>query len=259
MVRGTEPGAAPVVQVLRRLHHARAGRLRRPRGGRRPRDGCRGPDAGEAEHAAPHPDGVRPTIVYDDYLNTLENDPTTARLLPLVSGAGTDRDPVSVGAALLDHDRAHLDWIEALLDRHPGLVRENCASGAMRADSALLSLMELQSTSDQQDPLLYPPIPAAAPLSILPERAASWACPEPGTTAEQTAFTLATGLSGRFYLCGHLDRLDAAQLELVAEAVETARELRDGLARSVPLWPLDLPAWEDRWVASARAVGRASS
>lgn len=166
-------------------------------------------------------------------------------------GPGTDHDAPSVGAGLLGHNRAHLEWIDGILDRHPDLVLENCSSGGMRTDMALLSRMQLQSTSDQQDPLLYPPIAASAPLSMLPEQAASWAYPQPEMSPEESAFTLVTGLAGRFYLSGHLNRMDAAQLTLVQEAVQAARCLRPGLVRSSPSWPLGLPSWDDRWVASS--------
>lgn len=166
-------------------------------------------------------------------------------------GPGTDRAASSAGAGLLGHARAHLDWIDGVLDRHTSLVLENCASGAMRADSALLARMQLQSTSDQEDPLLAPTIAAAAPLSMLPEQAANWACPQPEMSDEAIAFTLVTGLAGRFHLTGHLDRMTAEQRSLVAEAVRTAAELRPHLIASVPLWPLGLPGWTDRWVASA--------
>jgi alpha-galactosidase len=70
---------------------------------------------------------------------------------------------------LLAHNRAFLNWLDDLLDRHPGLTIENCASGGMRTDYALLSRCQLQSTSDQQDFLRYPAIAAAAPAAIAPE------------------------------------------------------------------------------------------
>jgi alpha-galactosidase len=70
-------------------------------------------------------------------------------------------------------------------------------------------------------------------------------------TPEESAFTLVTGLAGRFYLSGHLNRMDTAQLALVREAVDAARRLRPGLIESVPSWPLGLPDWDDRWVAAA--------
>lgn len=171
-------------------------------------------------------------------------------------GPGTDVDAPSVGHGLLEHNRAHLAWLDGVADRHPGLILENCGSGAMRADFALLSRLQLQSTSDQQEPRLYPPIAAAAPMQMLPEQAANWAYPQPGMSAEEAAFCLVTGLVGRFYLSGHLNRMTRAELGLVREAVGVARLLRDVLPEAVPSWPLGLPGWTDPVVAVALATER---
>jgi alpha-galactosidase len=165
-------------------------------------------------------------------------------------GAGTDVGG-GVGAGLLGHNRAHLDWLDRVLDRHPGLILENCASGGMRADYALLARMQLQSTSDQQDWRRYPPIAASAPLSILPEQAASWAYPQPEMTAEEAAFTLVTGLMGRLYLAGRLDGTSGPQRRQVRDAVETYRRIRHDLARATPSWPHGLPGWDDTWLSLA--------
>lgn len=164
-------------------------------------------------------------------------------------GVGADRDADSPGDGLLRQNRAQLDWIDRLRARHPGLVIENCASGAMRADYALLARLDLQSTSDQQDPLRYPPIAAGALVSILPEQAANWAYPQPDMTDEQIVFTMCTGLAGRLYLSGRLDHMDDAQRALVRDGVDLARSWGDALTRSTPVWPLGLPGWTDPWVA----------
>ncbi|GAA2213573.1 alpha-galactosidase [Nonomuraea monospora] len=164
-------------------------------------------------------------------------------------GAGTDVDATSVGAGLLAHNRAHLAWLESVLDRHPHLVLENCGSGAMRMDYAMLSRLQLQSTSDQQDFLRYPPIAVAAPLSMLPEQAANWAYPQPGMTAEEIAFTMCTGILGRLYLSGDLPRMTPEQLALVEEGVRLHKSLRAALLRATPCWPLGLPGWDDPWLA----------
>lgn len=169
-------------------------------------------------------------------------------------GPGTDRDADSAGDGLLRHARAHLDWLDGVLTRHPHLVVENCASGAMRADYALLSRLDLQSTSDQQNPLHYPPIAAGAPMSIAPEQAASWAYPQPEMTDEEIVFTMCTGLAGRLYLSGRLDAMTPAQRALVREATDLARGWEDHLSSSVPFWPLGLPGWEDPWVAVGLAA-----
>ncbi|MBT2518266.1 glycoside hydrolase family 36 protein [Agromyces sp. ISL-38] len=156
-------------------------------------------------------------------------------------GAGTDLDADSPGHGLLLHNRAHLAWLDAVLERHPELIIENCSSGAMRMDFAMLSRLQMQSTSDQQDFRLYPPIAAAAPLSMLPEQAASWAYPQPEMTEEEVAFCLVTGLLGRYYLSGYLNRMTPAQRALVREAVAAAKQLRGAISRSTPFWPTGLP------------------
>ncbi|MFC3890640.1 glycoside hydrolase family 36 protein [Lentzea rhizosphaerae] len=171
------------------------------------------------------------------------------------AGAGTDLASDSPGAGLLAANRAHLAWLDGVLDRHPGLILENCASGAMRMDYAMMARMQLQSTSDQQDPLRYPPIAVAAPMSLLPEQSASWAYPQPDMSDEDIAFTLCTGMLGRLYLSGRLDLMTAAQLESVRAAVRVHQKIRADLATSVPLWPLGLPAWDDSWLSLALTSG----
>lgn len=155
---------------------------------------------------------------------------------------------------LLDHSRAWLSWLSAALDRHPGLVVENCGSGGLRMDGASLAVAQLQSTSDQQDPLRCPPIAAAAPTAVPPEQGAVWAYPQPGFTDEEIGFTLGSALLGRVHLSGHLDRMTPRQLGLVREALVTYKAIRGDLPRSVPFWPLGLPGWTDAWVALGMRV-----
>lgn len=160
------------------------------------------------------------------------------------AGAGTDVDADSPGAGLLGHNRAHLDWLDGVLDRHPELIIENCGSGAMRCDFAILSRLQLQSTSDQQDTARYAPIAASAPLQLLPEQAGSWAYPADRMSLEEVAATLQAGLLGRLYLSGYLNRLDPERLGLVRQAVAVHKELRPVISSATPSWPLGLPAWD---------------
>ncbi|HEX6355819.1 glycoside hydrolase family 36 protein [Actinophytocola sp.] len=164
-------------------------------------------------------------------------------------GPGTQAKADSAGAGLLAHNRAHLRWLAGVVDRHPGLVLENCASGAMRMDYAMLSVLQLQSTSDQRNPLRYPPIAVAAPMSVLPEQSASWAYPQPEMSDEEIAFTMCTAMLGRLYLSGHLNRMSEARFALVRDGVVAHQAIRADLARAVPFWPLGLPDWDAPWLA----------
>jgi alpha-galactosidase len=169
-------------------------------------------------------------------------------------GTGPDTDASSPGDGLLDHTRAHLAWVEALRARYPEIILEACSSGAQRMDSTILERYDLQSTSDQQDYRLYPTIAAAAPMSMPLEMAGNWAYPQSEWTDEQIAFTLVTGLSGRLYLSGNIDRLDDRQLAIVREATLAYPEVIAHHARALPSWPLGLPAWTDAQVALASAT-----
>ncbi|MFD7656067.1 glycoside hydrolase family 36 protein [Actinosynnema sp. NPDC059797] len=198
--------------------------------------------------AVRHVDSVVDRLVGEFGIGYLKLDYNT------MPGAGTDVGGVAPGEGLLGHNRAYLAWLDALLARHPGLLLENCASGAMRMDYALLSRLHLQSTSDQQNPLLYPPIAAAAPASVLPEQCGNWAYAQPGMTDEEAVFTLATGVLGRLYLAGRVDLMDPGRRALVREAVSAHKALRAEIAGSAPFWPLGL-AGSGPWVASGlRAV-----
>lgn len=164
-------------------------------------------------------------------------------------GPGTENGTESAGAGLLGHHRAHLDWLGSLLDRHPGLILENCASGGLRMDYAQLAVTQLQSTSDQQDPLRYPPIAAAAATAATPEQAAVWAYPQPDFSDDEIAFTLTGALLGRVHLSGFLDRMSEEQFELVRSGIGIYKSIRSEIHGGLPFWPLGLPSWEDPWIA----------
>jgi Alpha-galactosidase len=170
-------------------------------------------------------------------------------------GAGTELDAAAAGDGLLGHSRAFVRWLGDIQRRHPQLLIEHCSSGAMRMDYAYLQHCHLQSTSDQQDFRLYPPIAASAPLSVLPEQAGNWAYPSVEMTDAETVFTLVSGLAGRLYLSGFLDRLRPGQRDLVAEAVAVAKRWRTPLAAAHPFWPLGLPEWDAEAIVLGFHVG----
>lgn len=162
---------------------------------------------------------------------------------------GTDVNGTSAGAAHLEHQRAYLSWVTELLDRYPGLVIENCSSGAQRMDYSMLSIHQLQSTSDQQDPVLYAAIAAAVPTAVTPEQSATWAYPQPGWDDEINALTVINSLLGRIHLSGRLDLLSAHQYDLIVEGMRVYKEIRQHLKQSHPMWPLGLPRWHDKWIS----------
>ncbi|MEU8227136.1 alpha-galactosidase [Kribbella sp. NPDC048915] len=195
--------------------------------------------------ARAHLDGTVDRLVADFGVGFFKFDNNT------MTGPGTDKGGTSLGHGLLEHNRALLDWLDGLHERHPDLLIESCASGAMRMDYAILSRLHLQSSSDQEDSLRYAPITAAAPAALLPEQAGHWAYPITGSTREQFIFAMVNGVPGRLYLSGHLNRMTPSELDLVRSALAAHRELLKDIESLVPSWPLGLPAWDDEWVALA--------
>jgi alpha-galactosidase len=164
---------------------------------------------------------------------------------------GTHVGGSSPGAAHLEHQRAYLDWVRSLLDTYPGLVIESCSSGAQRMDYAMLSVHPLQSTSDQQDPVLYAAIAAAVPTAVTPEQSATWAYPQAEWSDEINALTVVNSLLGRVYLSGRLDKINADQLELVREGMRVYKQIRHHLKTAHAMWPLGFPKWRDDWLSLA--------
>lgn len=164
--------------------------------------------------------------------------------------AGTDYQVESIGEGMLEHNRAYTALIEEIYRRHPGIILENCSSGGMREDFVQTSHFQVQSTSDQQDEQLYPPIATTAPLMMLPEQAANWAYPNISMDNETFAATLNMTMLGRFFLSGYLNKMDVKQQQIVSYAIEAYKQcVAPMLHQCEPVWPLGLPLWNDTSVA----------
>ena len=55
------------------------------------------------------------------------------------AGIGTQRAADSAGDGLLSHNRAYLEWLDHIFIIYPDLIIENCGSGGMRINDALLT------------------------------------------------------------------------------------------------------------------------
>lgn len=167
-----------------------------------------------------------------------------------IPGVGTEINAGTVGEGLLGHCRAYIEWLDSLQRRYPDLVIENCGSGAMRADYAMLQRLDLQSTSDQCDPQIYAAIAAGASMSILPEQQGNWGYAQQEMDDETAVFTLAAGITGRLYLSGFINRMNEARLELVRHAIALHRRVLAEQQQMLPFWPLGLPCFDGDWLAS---------
>ncbi|WP_256759345.1 glycoside hydrolase family 36 protein [Cohnella sp. WQ 127256] len=164
-------------------------------------------------------------------------------------GIGTETEADSFGDGLLQHNRAYLDWLDAIFVRYPDLVIENCSSGGMRMDYAMLSRHSIQSTSDQEDYAKYAAIAASSPAALTPEQSAIWSYPLREGDDEEVIFNMVNALLLRVHQSGHLAELSPRRRELVKEALDYYKTIREDIREALPFWPLGLPTQQDDWVS----------
>ena len=155
-------------------------------------------------------------------------------------GIGTELDADSVGAGLLAHERAYLAWLDSVFKKYPDLVIENCSSGGLRIDYALLSRYSIQSTSDQEDYQNYASIAVNAPAGLTPEQAAVWSYPQRNGDEEETIFNMVNAMLLRIHQSGHLAELSPERVELVKEGISYYKEIRSDIKKALPDWPIGL-------------------
>ncbi|MDP4099086.1 alpha-galactosidase [Paenibacillus sp. P96] len=165
------------------------------------------------------------------------------------AGIGTETEADSFGDGLLQHNRAYLAWLDSIFARYPELVIENCSSGGMRMDYAMLSRHSIQSTSDQEDYIKYASIAAASPAALTPEQSAVWSYPLREGDDEEVIFNMVNALLLRVHQSGHLAELSPRRKALVKEALDVYKTIRQDIREALPFWPLGLPTPQDDWIS----------
>lgn len=166
-------------------------------------------------------------------------------------GIGTELYADSVGEGLLEHERAYLKWLDGVFEKYPDLVIENCSSGGLRMDYAMLSRYSIQSTSDQEDYRGYAVIAANACAGLTPEQAAVWSYPQRDGDREETVYNMVNALLLRIHQSGHLPQLSEERRALVKEGIDYYKNIRRDICVAVPVWPLGLADSLDHWLAAA--------
>lgn len=163
-------------------------------------------------------------------------------------GIGTELGAESVGQGLLEHEKAYLNWLDDVFARYPDLVIENCSSGGLRIDYALLSRYSIQSTSDQEDYRNYATIAANAVAGVTPEQAAVWSYPMRQGDKEEVIYNMINAMLLRIHQSGHLAQLPPERLALVKEGIACYKTIRQDIKYAIPYWPIDITDNEDMWV-----------
>lgn len=165
------------------------------------------------------------------------------------AGSGTDYLADSTGDGLLQHNRAYLGWLQKTLLRYPQLVIENCGSGGLRMDYAMLQQHSIQSVTDQTDYRLMAAIAAAAASAVTPEQAAIWSYPLREGNREEVVMNMVNSLLLRVHQSGHLAALSPERFALVQEGIALYKTYREKIPHLQPFWPLGMPALSSPWLA----------
>lgn len=164
-------------------------------------------------------------------------------------GIGTEIHAESFGGGLLGHERAYLEWLDEIFAAYPDLVIENCSSGGLRMDYAMLSRYSIQSTSDQEDYCAYSVVSANAAAALTPEQAAVWSYPTEDADCENVIFNMVNSMLLRIHQSGHLVKMEGKRFDLIKAAIDYYKTIRGDIKTAVPFWPMGLGAYEDPWLS----------
>jgi alpha-galactosidase len=145
----------------------------------------------------------------------------------------------SFGQGLLEINRALLSWHDGILNRHRDLVIENCGSGGGRMEYAMLSHLQLQSSSDQEDYRKYPAIVVGATAGVVPEQLATWSYPKVNDGPDAASFNMVNAMLCRIHQSGELAKISADSMAQVKTGIHIYKEnIRPHIPESSPFYPL---------------------
>lgn len=108
-------------------------------------------------------------------------------------------------------------------------------------DYAMLSRLQIQSMTDQENYRKLPAILVGASAAVLPEQLAIWSYPLQNADADQASFNMVTAMLCRIHQSGRLDSLSTEAGKQVAEGIRIYKEvLRKHIPEAVPFYPLGM-------------------
>lgn len=170
-------------------------------------------------------------------------------------GLGVDAADSS-GEGLRAHVEGVLGFFRRVRRELPDLVVENCSSGGHRLEPALMQLCAVGSFSDAHEGPEVPVIAAGLQGVIRADQNLVWAVLRADDSADRLYYSLAASFYGRLCISGDLTRLNAAQKQILAEAValhpRIASIIIDGV--STPYFEHRSASWRQLkgWQAVAR-------
>jgi len=165
-------------------------------------------------------------------------------------GLGTEVDADSFGDGLLEYNRAFLRWLDEVLAKYPNLIMENCSSGGMRMDYAMLQRLPIQSVTDMIEYQKMISIAAVAATAVLPEQAAIWSYPRAHESHSAVAVNMINSMLLRMHLSGEITGLSAEQMAIVKEGVACYKKIRKDIASAIPFYPFGVENVGADWLCT---------
>ncbi|BDI32538.1 hypothetical protein CCAX7_45890 [Capsulimonas corticalis] len=132
-------------------------------------------------------------------------------------GVGVD-GAEALGEGLRRQTEGTYRFFDAMRERLPDLVIENCASGGNRLEPGLIGRAAMSCFSDAMD-LEAPLVAAHVQRLCLPRQMQIWAVVRESHPERRLCYGLAAGFLGRMALGGDVDRLSDAQMSFVVRSL----------------------------------------
>ncbi len=161
---------------------------------------------------------------------------------------GTEYLADSPGAGLAGAQQGAplLSWLDEVLARYPDLTIENCGSGGGSMEYAMLSHLQLQSSSDQEDYRLYPAIEVGESAGVLPEQLAIWSYQLAHGDADAAAFNHVNAMLFRIHQSGQIAELSPESFAQLKGGLQIYKDtIRPHIGKAVPYYPLGMPDMTD--------------
>src|SRR2546421_9664074 len=109
-------------------------------------------------------------------------------------------------------------------------------------DYAMLSRLQIESSSDQGDYRKYPSITTGSTAAVLPEQAGIWSYPKKDSDADQASFNMVNAMLCRIHQSGDLATLTGDSFQQVSTGIQIYKDvIRPHIPNSVPFYPLGMP------------------
>ncbi|MEE0866902.1 MAG: glycoside hydrolase family 36 protein [Clostridia bacterium] len=164
----------------------------------------------------------------------------------------------SGGEGLRLHMEAVREFFRKIKREIPDIVIENCSSGGMRLEPAMMSVTAMCSFSDAHECFEFPIIAANLHYLIPPRQSQIWCVLKPEFNADRYAYTISAGFLGRICWSGNIAGLSEEQMGEIYKAEEFYESVSDIIKHGKSVVYRTEPSINFRYPEGTQAVIRYS-